>query len=422
MTKEEDILQAFPEPVQEMIGQVWDGLSEEQRRDFEQLLSLIPESLKPLKDIMTLIVDQYRPAFGTKRQIAIVGPVNVGKSTLYNQLVLRKEDEAAVSPVPGTTRENQAANTGLFTVVDTPGADAVGEVGEHERDVAFEAAHNAEFLVIVFDASRGIKQSERDLFESMLALEKPFLVILNKMDLISRSDRELVLASAAHNLRMEKSQILDIVATQGKNVGRIILAIAKTEPELLAALADALPEYQSKLAWQRIFPAAGLAGTIGLTPLPFFDLIPLTGVQAGMVLSIARIYGFKINLARAREIIAAFGVAIAARTVFQQLSKLGGIPGWILSAGVASATTVAMGYVSMLWFAHGEKPTQESMQRIITELTLFVRERLAEFGEDRPDKGTLRKRLTQIMQDLPERLRQGEDWNMEAESVAEENR
>ena len=421
MTNEEEILQTFPEPVQEMIGQVWDGLSEDQRRDFEQLLGLIPDSLKPLKDIMALIIDQYRPAFGNKRQIAIVGPVNVGKSTLYNQLVLREEDEAAVSPVPGTTRENQAANTGLFTIVDTPGADAAGEVGEQERAIAFEAAHNADFLIIVFDASRGIKQSERELFESMLALEKPYLVILNKMDLISQPDRDMVLASAAHNLRMEKSQILDIVATQGKNVGRIILAIAKTEPELLAALADALPEYQSKLAWQRIFPAAGLAGTVGLTPLPFVDLIPLIGVQAGMVLSIARIYGFEINLARAKELIATFGVAIAARTAFQQLSKLGGIPGWVLSAGVAAATTAAMGYVSMLWFAHGEKPTQETIQRIITELTLFVREQLAEFGEDRPDKRTLRNRLTQIMQDLPERLRRDEDLPVETESVTEEN-
>jgi len=39
-----------------------------------------------------------------------------------------------VSPLPGTTTENQQADAALFTVVDTPGADAVGSVGEQEKN------------------------------------------------------------------------------------------------------------------------------------------------------------------------------------------------------------------------------------------------------------------------------------------------
>lgn len=405
MTKFETLLQEFPETVQTMLKPVWAGLSREQRKEFEQLLGLLPNSLKPLKDILSLILDQYRPVFGTKRSIAIVGPANVGKSTLYNQLVLRREDEAEVSPVPGTTRQNQEADAGLFLLIDTPGADAAGEVGEREREIAFAAARRADFLVIVFEASRGIKRYEKDLFDALLDLEKPYLVVLNKMDLIARSDREKVHAAAAHTLRLEKSQVIDTVATEGKNVGRIILAIAKAEPELLAAIAEAMPEYQARLAWQRIFPAAGLAGVVGLTPLPIVDLLPLLGIQVGLILSIARIYGYTINLKRARELTATFGLGLAARTVFQQLSKLGGVPGWLLSAAIAAATTAVMGYAAILWFAYGEKPTQAALQQWTTDITLYLKEQLADLGQKKPDRGTLRQRLSQALQALPDRLR-----------------
>ena len=401
----DDILKEFPEPVRETIRQIWEALPEEQRNELEELLSQLPPSLKPLKDILFSVVNQYKPAFGTKRSIAILGPANVGKSTLYNQLITRKEDEAEVSPVPGTTRQNQEADTGLFTLIDTPGADAVGEVGERERQIAFQAAERADFLVIMFEATRGIKRYEKDMFDDLLALNKPFIVVLNKMDLISKRERGPVIEVAARNLRLKSSQVIDTVATEGKNVGRVILAIAKYEPELLAAMAEAMPEYRAKLAWGRIVPAAGAAGVVGLIPLPFVDLIPLLGIQSGLVLSIARIYGYRITLSRAKELIATFGVGFIARTIFQQLSKLGGVPGWILSASIAAATTVAIGYAAMVWFAYGERPTQEALQKIVTDVTNYLKEQLIGLGEKKPDRGTLRERITQALNDLPRQLR-----------------
>ncbi|MFQ5613884.1 MAG: GTPase [Anaerolineae bacterium] len=401
----DDIFQEFPETVRESIKQVWKGLPEERRREFEQLLGYLPTSLKPLQDIIFLILDQYKPVYGTKRRIAIVGPANVGKSTLYNQLISRREDEAEVGPIPGTTRQSQEADTGLFTLIDTPGADAVGEVGDRERQIAFAAAEQADFLVIMFEASRGVKRYEKDLFEELLALEKPFIVVLNKMDLIPRRDRETVRAAAARNLRLEPAQVIDTVATAGTNVGRVILAVAKFEPELLASMAAALPDYRAKLAWGRIVPAAGGAGVVGLVPLPLVDLVPLLGIQAGLVLSVARIYGYKITLSRARELIATFGIGLIARTVFQQVSKLGGVPGWILSAAIAAATTVAIGYAAMVWFERGEKPTQEALQKIVAEVTTYLRDQLRDLGQKRPDRGTLRQRLTQALANLPRQLR-----------------
>jgi len=321
MTTVDEILKEFPESVRETVRLIWERLPAEQREELKELLGQLPLPLKPLKDILLFVLAQYKPVFGTKRSIAILGPANVGKSTLYNQLISAKEDKAEVGPVPGTTRQNQEADTGLFALVDTPGADAVGKVGERERQIAFEAAERADFLVIVFEATRGVKRYERDLFDGLLALDKPFVVVLNKVDLIPKRDREKVRDAAARNLRLKPSQVIETVATKGTNVGRVILAIAKFEPGLLAAIAEAMPEYRARLAWQRIVPAAAGAGVVGLIPLPFVDLVPLLGIQSGLVLSIARIYGFKITAGRAKELITTFGIGFIARMIFQELSN-----------------------------------------------------------------------------------------------------
>jgi small GTP-binding protein len=415
MSTIDDILKEFPASVRETIKHIWESLPEDRREELEQLLGHLPASLTPLKDILSLVLDQYKPAFGTKHSIAILGPANVGKSTLYNQLISRKEDKAEVSPVPGTTRQNQVADTGLFTLIDTPGADAVGEVGERERQIAFQAAERADFLVIVFEATRGIKRYEKDLFDDLLALDKPFIVVLNKVDLIPKREREHVRDAAARNLRLESSQVMDTVATEGTNVGRVILAIAKFQPELLAAIAEAMPEYRARLAWGRIVPAAGAAGVIGLIPLPIVDLVPLLGIQSGLVLSIARIYGYQITLSRAKELITTFGIGLMARTVFQQLSKLGGVPGWILSAAIAASTTVTIGYAAMIWFAYGEKPTQQALQKIVADTTYYLKDQLAGLGEKRPDRGTLRQRITQALNNLPRHLRPDSRTSTEAD-------
>ncbi len=397
----DDILRDFPGPAQAAIRQLWGNMTDERRRELEELLTRLPGSSKSLKEILGYVTDQYRPVFGAKQRIAVVGPVNVGKSTLYNQIITRPADRAEVSPVPGTTRRAQQADTGLFTVVDTPGADAAGAVGERERQMALAAAKTADFLVIVFDATRGVGQSEQDLFDNLAGLKKPFIVLLNKVDLVPKADREPVLLAAGRNLRLERTQIIDTVATEGTNIGRVILAIAKAEPELLAAIGAALPQYRGQLAWSRTLAAGGAAAAVALVPLPLADVIPLLGLQTGLVLSISRIYNFTITPARARELIATFGVGLLARRLFQELSKLGGVPGWLLSAAIAASTTVAIGQASVAWFSRGERPSQAVLGKQITDVTAHLKERLMDLGHRRPDKGTLRQRVMEALKEAP---------------------
>lgn len=405
MTTIDQILDEFPDPVQGRLEQIWAALPEDQRKQLADVIAGLSPSLRVLKTLLPLVLAHYEPVLGNERKIAIVGPANVGKSTLYNQLIARDQDQAEVSSIPGTTRQNQEANTGLFVLVDTPGADAVGAVGEQERQIAFDAARGADFLVVMFEATRGIKQSERAMFDDLLKLEKPFVVVLNKMDLIPKGEREQVLAVAAHNLDLGPSEVIGMVATEGENVGRVLLAVAKADPKLVKAIADALPEYRARLAWQRIGTAAGSAAAVGWIPLPFADMIPLLFIQSGLVLSVARIYGYQITIGRAKELIATFGVGFVARTAYHQLSKLAGVPGWVLSAAIAAATTVAMGYGAMMWFGHGEKPTRESLQKVTTDIAAYLRDQLRGLGKKEPDRRTLRQRVAEALKDLPVHLR-----------------
>ncbi len=403
----DDVTNTLPQPLRGAVQGIWAGLSDQQRRELTTFLERVPGSPKTLSNVFDEVRKQW-PA-ERKQRIAIIGPANVGKSTLYNQLILHKEDRARVGPRPGTTRANQQADTGLFTLVDTPGVDNPGPAGAAERAEALRAARQADLLVIMFDTERGIREGEKHLFAELVAPGKPYIVVLNKMDLVPIGARDEELRLAARDLGLGSATgatgVIGTAARDGQNVERVVLAAALAEPGLAPAIADELPEYRARLSWQHILRAAGAAASVALAPLPLADVIPLLGIQSGMVLSIARLYGFEITAARARELLATFGLGFAARTAFEELSKLGGVPGWILSASIATSTTVAMGYTAMIWFDRGERPTQEVMRRLTSEVTDYLREQFRDLRTRRPDRGTFRERVSQALKELPSRLR-----------------
>lgn len=396
----EELFKEFPAEARQALRIVWDSLPATTRKDMVALSPTLSGDIAKLRKVMQLARTQLEMAFGYKHNVAIVGPANVGKSTLYNQFIQSKGDKAAVSPVPGTTRENQEAETGLFTVVDTPGADAVGEVGAAERERAMRAAVGADFLVIMFDAVQGIKRTEQELFNELKGLGKPYIVVLNKMDLVKKEAKQ-VLAQTAANLGLPVEQVIPLVAEDGKNLDTVVSAIVKAEPELVVALGQALPAYRWQLAWRTITGAASTAAVIALTPLPFLDFIPLVALQSSLVLGIARIYEYEITPARAKELVGTFGLGLLGRTLFQELVKLGGPPGWVVAAAVAASTTVVMGYAATIWFERGERLTSDNVKRLSEVISRRLVERLKGFGRKRPSRETLREEIIEVLDGSP---------------------
>lgn len=391
MANKDEIINRLPAETRDTARLVWDTLGPEDQRSLLTLINSIPSQADLVKLLLRLSTQQVRAAFGQKSRVAIVGPANVGKSTLFNQFA-EKSEHARVSALPGTTRTNQQADAGLFAIVDTPGADAVGEVGQNEQREALAAAAGADFLIIVFDAIQGIKQSELDLYQRLNALGKPHIVVLNKIDLVRREAKQ-VTAHAAASLGLETAQVIPIVARSGDGLAEILTAMAAVEPEIVSALGRALPQYRWQLAWRSIISSASLAAVIALTPLPVIDFAPLAITQAIMVLGIARIYNYRITLERARELVVTFGLGFLARTLFAELSKLGGIPGWVLAAAIAAATTVGMGYAAAIWFERGERLSNETLKQITQTLTSYFLDMLKGLGKRKPSREELQERI-----------------------------
>ncbi len=400
MSEIDELFHEFPPGVRERLRSAWDRMPEVARQPLTSALRELPGDLAHWRELMRLALSHLHLVTGDKRSVAIVGPANVGKSTLYNQLVRNAADRAEVSAVPGTTRVSHAADAGLFAVVDTPGADAVGAVGEAEKERALASASEADFLVIVFDAMQGIKRAEQELFRELQALEQPHVVVLNKIDLVSGTrERERVVQAAARNLGLEPDQVVPCVAKDGKQVERVLLAVAKAEPQIVAALGAALPAYRMGLAWSATKKAAATAAVVALTPLPILDVFPLLAVQASLVLGIARIYGQRITLVRVRELLATFGLGLVGRTFFQELSKLGGPPGWVLSVAIASSMTVVVGRAAAAWFERGERPRASDLRAESRSLAKEMLASLKRLGRRRPGRQDLQREVEAALSD-----------------------
>jgi small GTP-binding protein len=398
MAKFEDILKLLPDKTLEFLNPLWDRLPEEDKESLKEKFEGLPLDFNLVNMLMDLSMVQMKVAIGRKNRVVIVGPANVGKSTLYNHFIREKTDQAEVSPVPGTTRINQVADAGLFAVIDTPGADAVGPVGQTEKEEALSAAQEADFLVIMFDAIQGVKDSELKLYHQLIALHKPYLVVLNKIDLVGGKHESVVIEKAATNLGIDSTKIIPISAKRGHNITKVLMGIVIADPEMLIPMAQALPQYRWNLAWRVIVTSATISGAIALIPLPLIDFIPLIANQTTMVITIARIHNYKITLKRARELIATFGLGLLARSLFQQLSKLGGVPGWLLSSAIAASTTVAIGYAASVWFERGERISQETFNNLSKNLTKELVEKLKQIFKRKPSKKNLEQALADSLE------------------------
>ena len=400
MPSTKDIQDFFPEPSKVIINQLWSAIPADRRQALIASFKGLPFDRNPTKALMDLAIIHSKAVLGKRKRAAIIGPANVGKSTLYNQFIRNDQDKAAVSPIPGTTRVNQEADAGIFNMVDTPGADAVGPVGEQERERALEAARSANFLIIVFDALQGIKQTEQELYHSLLELKKPFVIALNKIDLAGKLEDEIIQRTAL-NLGVEKEQIIPVSALKGSGISDITMAIIAADPAMTLALANAMPMYRNKIAWRTITTSASLSAAIALSPLPVIDFVPLIANQVGMVITIARIYQYKITPARARELVGTFGLGMLGRTLFQQLSKFASVPGWLLSSAIATSMTVVMGYAAIEWFEKGERVNSERFNELSKELSQSMLERFKQVFKKKPSKKKLKATVIELVSEPP---------------------
>jgi small GTP-binding protein len=284
----------------------------------------------------------------TLAQVAIVGPVNSGKSTLFN--TLKGREISPVAAVPGTTRELHYEQWGPFTLTDTPG---FGEVdGVDRAGIALQGIRAANVIVLVLDAVSGVRHTDYALLQQLKITGKPVVVVLNKIDLL-KADRDAVITDARDKLG--EPDLLPISAKRGTNIARLVPRIIDSHTSLAVALGRALPAYRRQAANKIVRNATLLNAVIGAEPIPGLDIPFLLAVQAQMVLRIAAIYGEPMSAQHAKELMATIAGGLALRFLAQEAAKLLPGPGWVIAGAIAAIGTWAIGQVAVQYFEHGKK-------------------------------------------------------------------
>lgn len=120
-----------------------------------------------------------------RTRIGIFGRRNAGKSSLINALT--GQDLAVVSETKGTTTDPvkkamELLPLGPVVLVDTPGLDDEGELGQKRMDKALEELRRTDIALLVVDAAEGLAEADRALLERIRGMEIPCLVVWNKCD------------------------------------------------------------------------------------------------------------------------------------------------------------------------------------------------------------------------------------------------
>lgn len=160
--------------------------------------------------------------------VSLVGRPNVGKSTLLNSIL--KTKIAITSDVSGTTRNiiqgvyNDEDSQIVF--IDTPGIHKPkNKLGTYLNKKAYTMADDVDIILFLIDAEKGFGKGDNFILERLKTLNKPVLLLLNKVDRIKK-DHLLELINEYKDL-YNFSEIIPISALKGDNIADLMKTLKK---------------------------------------------------------------------------------------------------------------------------------------------------------------------------------------------------
>ena len=154
-------------------------------------------------------------------QIAFFGRRNAGKSSLVNAVT--GQEMSIVSEVKGTTtdpvkKSMELLPLGPVVIIDTPGLDDEGTVGEMRVRKARQVLNMADIAILVADITRGLTGMEENLIALFQKKKVPYLIVYNKKDLVQD---ELL------SEKPEKENEIAVSALQRENIEELKEKIGK---------------------------------------------------------------------------------------------------------------------------------------------------------------------------------------------------
>ena len=378
-------------------------------RHLEEFIDVVPmspffkaQAKQEIKRLREMLIEQRPPRF------AIVGRRGAGKSTLVNALF--GERVAEVGSVEARTRESTwytyTGSRGTLRLMDTRGI----QEGSHlaADDPAFEGllqAFRAEppdtilFLCKAKEVDAAVGTDVEFLArlyegcQRVTAYAPPVLGVVTQVDELDppdiRNPAEFGDPEKAENIRratevlrghlaesrLPPEALIDVLPVNAyigfRADGGVRIDYRWQVDQLIECLATQIPQsaqvqfarlsqvkrVQREIAQRVVKSFAVAAGAIAAVPVPVADLIPITALQATMVLTVATISGRQLGVRAAAEFAAAMGLnmgaALGLREAARQLLKLIPVAGSLGSTAIATAGTFALGRAAIAYYIEG---------------------------------------------------------------------
>jgi len=297
---------------------------------------------------------------GLRNTVVIVGQPNTGKSTLFNHI--KGQQLSPVSPEAGTTRTLVRTDFGPFTLIDTPG---------HLPDLMESGMDQASVIVFLIDATKGLQEKDRELYETIKKLNKPTILAVNKIDALTGGEWGDRLANEVA-VQLGAAGVIPISARTGENIAEeLIPAMIEASPEAALIIGRELPAYRRTAAHRIIRNSTLLSLAAGLEPIPLIDIPILLGTQIRLVLRLAALYGEQIDSAdvmkHARKLVVTMVGGLGLRYLAEQAAKTVPFGGDFVAGAIAGASTWAIGEVALEYYERGRDISPQRLRMLYNE-------------------------------------------------------
>ena len=166
--------------------------------------------------------------------VAIIGRLNVGKSTLLNQILGQKI--VITTDKAQTTRKRikgiYTNKEGQIVFVDTPGVHKpLNKLGEFLLDEAKIAVPDADVILFLVDGSESAGKGDKWIAQHLLQTNIPIVIVMNKVDKVKKPEKVEENLLSYKTLFEENLPVVRISAKTGRNIDTLMNNIFKKLPE-----------------------------------------------------------------------------------------------------------------------------------------------------------------------------------------------
>ncbi len=191
-----NLIKELREKLIQMISNIEVNIDYPEYEDIEELTnSKILPKLKDYLSNLETIISKSKEGRIIKEgiNVALIGKPNVGKSSLLNTLL--EEEKAIVTNIAGTTRdivEGQINISGIvFNLIDTAGIrntdNVIEQIGVEKSKKVIK---DCNLILLIFNNNDILTDEDKEIFNYVKETNKPIIIIINKVDLETRLNKE----------------------------------------------------------------------------------------------------------------------------------------------------------------------------------------------------------------------------------------